>query len=102
MITQTGDYRDYVYQDGDVVYCDIPYQNCYTKKDCYGTGFDFGAFYAWAVSAPFPVYFSSYSLGAEVWRKKKRVTLDDNTLCRDECLYCVTNDYQPTAGGKLF
>lgn len=104
LITQAGDYRDYVYQDGDVVYCDIPYQNGYKKKDCYGTGFDFGVFYAWAVSAPFPVYFSSYSLGTEVWRQKKRISFNhkDNTLCRDECLYCVTNDYQPTAGGKIF
>lgn len=57
------DYRDYKYEDGDVVYCDIPYPNSVdlrvTKN--YQTAFDHGAFYQWAISRPYPVYFSVIS-----------------------------------------
>ena len=41
------DYRDYEYQDGDVIYCDIPYDE-YGKYTYYGSGFDHQAFYEWA------------------------------------------------------
>lgn len=54
-----GDYRDYVHQDGDVVYCDPPYEN--TAK--YTTGeFDHKAFYDWVASRPYQVFFSSYEI----------------------------------------
>ena len=104
LVTLCMDYREYEYQDGDVVYCDIPYQNAADKGDTYGKGFDFGAFYNWAVSSPFPVYFSSYALGAEVWRKNKRVTVDknNNSLLRTEVMYCVDNHYRPNQNGRLF
>lgn len=52
----SGSYEDYIYQPKDVVYCDIPYQE--TNK--YITPFDCRAFYAWALSRPYPVYVSSY------------------------------------------
>ena len=94
----TMDYRDYVYQDGDVVYCDIPYPNCKDgKNDDYGGRFDHGAFINWAISRPYPVYFSSYSLGGVVWEKEKRIILSatDNSSYRREVLYCVDDNFIP-------
>ena len=91
------DYREYKYQDGDVVYCDIPYQNNYAKKaNDYGQQFDSGAFYAWAIQQPFPVYFSSYSLGGIVWESEKRLLMDSNgdPRYRREVLYCVDDNYK--------
>jgi site-specific DNA-adenine methylase len=56
----TGNYTDYEYQEGDVVYCDIPYENTrgYNKEDY----FDHEAFYKWALSRDYTVYISSYEL----------------------------------------
>ena len=108
LLTLCMDYREYEYQDGDVVYCDIPYQNAADKGDTYGKGFDFGAFYNWAVSSPFPVYFSSYALGdcapgVEVWRKSKRITFRmEYVHDRTEVMYCVDNHYHPNQNGRLF
>lgn len=53
------DYKDYTWQEGDVVYCDPPYQNTSYYKH---TGmFDHDAFYEWARTRDYPVYFSEYS-----------------------------------------
>lgn len=92
------DYKEYEYQEGDVVYCDIPYQNCTDgKNDDYNENFDHGAFYQWAISRPYPVYFSSYSLGGIVWEGDKRITLSatNNSIVRREVLYCVCNEFEP-------
>lgn len=52
------DYRDYEHKDGDVVYCDPPYRG--TEK--YNrVAFDHDAFYEWARTRDYPVYFSEYS-----------------------------------------
>ena len=57
------DYRDYVYQEGDVVYCDVPYERIHGQKvKCYGVDFDSLAFYEWAKTRPYQVYFSSYEI----------------------------------------
>lgn len=53
----SGSYEQYIYQPGDVVYCDIPYAD----TDKYTTPFDWSAFYAWALSRTYPVYVSSYA-----------------------------------------
>ena len=55
----TGNYTDYEYREGDVVYCDIPYENTkgYNKE-----GFDHKAFYDWALTRDYPIYISSYEL----------------------------------------
>ena len=90
----TMDYHYYEYQEGDVVYCDIPYQNCGDgKNDDYGGSFDHGEFYRWAISQPYPVYFSSYKLGNLVWEKDKQLTnsAQTNSIHRREALYCVMN-----------
>ena len=53
-----GSYLDYQYQDGDVVYCDPPYEN----TGGYGTVFDHKQFYDWAATRPYQVFFSSYQI----------------------------------------
>lgn len=42
------DYRDYKYQDGDIVYCDIPYEDSTNAKIDYGCAFNHKEFYQWA------------------------------------------------------
>ena len=85
------DYKDYQYTDGDIVYCDIPYEN---KKD-YCKTFDHAAFYIWAMSRPYPVYFSSYYLERfkdnVVWQKKKTSSYSatNNSLQTTEYVYKV-------------
>ena len=74
------DYREYRHQDGDVVYCDIPYQNCSDGKADYGGIFEFGAFYEWAITQPFPVYFSSYRLGGKFGAVKSVVHFQQQTI----------------------
>ena len=54
-----GSYLDYPYKDGDVVYCDPPYEG--TDKS-YGIVFDHKQFYDWAASRPYQVFFSSYQI----------------------------------------
>ena len=69
-----GSYEQYQYQEGDVVYCDIPYEN---TDNSYGVEFDHKAFYDWASSRPYEVYISSYQISddrfTEVWNTEKDV-----------------------------
>ena len=63
------DYREYEHQDGDVVYCDPPYNG--TGGYC-GKDFDHNAFYEWARTRDYPVYFSEYNAPDDfvcVWSK---------------------------------
>lgn len=52
------DYRDVGITPNSTVYCDIPY----IEKEKYAGGFDHEAFYEWALSRPFDVYISEYSM----------------------------------------
>ena len=66
------DYKDYKYREGDVVYCDVPYEkidsnNC---KD-YGVVFDSLEFYRWVKEQPYQVFFSSYEISDKTFYKKK-------------------------------
>ena len=83
-----GSYEDYVYQDGDVVYCDPPYEG--TGVD-YNYGFDFVKFYDWAYSRPYPVYFSSYEISDKrffkVWEKKRVSSLGETRVKFNEILW---------------
>lgn len=87
---QQGSYLDYVYENGDVVYCDPPYEGTgnYDKKD-----FNHAEFYDWVASRPYKVYFSSYEISDKrffkVWSEKKRKLMCG--ACSDkvtEYLYC--------------
>ena len=67
-----GSYLDYEYKDGDVVYCDPPYEG--TAK--YSGGFNHKEFYDWVASRPYQVYFSSYQNISDkrfrmIWAKSK-------------------------------
>ena len=70
-------YKDYVYQDGDIVYCDPPYEKTRSYEK---NGFNHKEFYDWVKSRSFPVYFSSYEISDKrfsiVWEKQKRSLLD--------------------------
>ena len=85
-----GSYLDYVYEDGDIVYCDPPYEGTrnYDKTD-----FNHAEFYDWVASRPYKVYFSSYEISDKrfykVWSEKKRKLMC--VACSDkvtEYLYC--------------
>lgn len=84
------DYRDYKYQDGDVIYCDIPYDED-GKYTYYGGGFDHKAFYEWANTLPVPVYYSNYTKGSVVWQKEVRSVYNssDGAVYRNETLFAI-------------
>ena len=66
------DYHDYVYADGDIVYCDVPYEQLGKKKcDDYGVDFDSLAFYEWVKSQPYQIFFSSYEISDDSFYKLK-------------------------------
>lgn len=71
IVVSTDDYRNYVYQDGDVVYCDPPYAG----TNGYGREFDHEAFWQWCRTRDFPVYVSEYRAPEDfisIWCKEKR------------------------------
>ena len=70
-----GSYDEVEYRDGDVVYCDPPYEMTagYNGREC---DFDYKAFYEWVATRPYQVWFSSYqNIGDQrfkmVWAKGK-------------------------------
>ena len=65
-------YQDYEYQDGDVVYCDPPYENTTRYND---QDFDSKAFYEWVKTRPYQVWFSSYEISDNSFYKEKIFSL---------------------------
>lgn len=82
-------YLDYEYQEGDIVYCDPPYEG---TAD-YGSSFDFQEFYNWAISRPYQIWFSSYKISDTrfklVYAKRIRGTLagSDGAVYNFERIY---------------
>lgn len=74
--TSNIDYKKYKYKKGDVVYCDVPYEQT-GKGSCddYGVKFDSLEFYEWAKAQACPVYFSSYEISDSSFYKKKLKTV---------------------------
>lgn len=71
IVVSTDDYRNYVYNDGDMVYCDPPYSG----TGGYGREFDHDAFWQWCRTRDFPVYVSEYRAPEDfisIWCKEKR------------------------------
>ena len=65
-------YEDYIYEPGDVVYCDVPYEQLGKAKcDDYGVNFDSIEFYRWAKCRPYQVFFSSYEISDHSFYKIK-------------------------------
>ena len=79
IVASADDYRNYVYQDGDVVYCDPPYANTYK----YTVDFDNEGFWQWCRTRNFPVYISEYRAPEDfisVWSKEKRRLFSSSNL----------------------
>lgn len=82
-------YLDYQYKEGDIVYCDPPYEG---TAD-YGDSFNFKEFYNWAYSRPYQVWFSSYRISDKrfklVYAKRIRGTLagSDKAVENYEMIY---------------
>lgn len=80
IVTTSSDYREYVHEEGDVVYCDPPYAN--TSQ--YNVGdFDSAAFWQWARSRDYPVYVSEYHAPEDfvsIWSKEKRRLFNHRVL----------------------
>ena len=57
-----GSYEEYVYKEGDVVYCDPPYEGTSDYSEHGAGAFDSQRFYDWALSQPYTIYISSYEL----------------------------------------
>lgn len=75
-------YTDYKYKDGDIVYCDIPYENA--KGKVHYADFDHKKFYEWACAQPYPVFISSYEVSDE--------RLKGVTICRRNQLLTKTSN----------
>lgn len=90
-----GSYLDYQYKEGDVVYCDPPYENTATYSD---DGFNHKEFYDWVASRPYRVYFSSYEISDnrffKVWSKEKIQNLSGQGAGAkvQETIYCNQPD----------
>lgn len=85
---QEGDYRDYKHHEGDVVYCDPPYEGTAS----YEVKFDHNEFYEWVRTRDYPVFFSSYNTITQpflmVWAENKRSLMSGASQLRNyECLY---------------
>lgn len=80
IVTTSSDYREYVHEEGDVVYCDPPYAN----TDQYNVGdFDSAAFWQWCRTRDFPVYVSEYHAPEDfvsIWCKEKRRLFNHRAL----------------------
>ena len=72
-ITATSkSYEYYEFREGDVVYCDPPYQGTGAE---YNKGFDHDKFWEWIRTRNYPVYVSEYNAPEDfvsIWSKKKR------------------------------
>ena len=100
-----GSYLDYQYRDGDIVYCDPPYEDT-SKYD--KDGFNHTQFYDWVASREYPVYFSSYEISDNrfnvVWQTEKKSLLDNSKETKKvvtEYLYCNKAE-NPFDYGPLF
>lgn len=97
LIVTCDDYRNYVHQIGDVVYCDIPYEQSANKMNKFNKWFCYQDFYDWALSQDYDVYFSSYydtkllEFADIIWSKTKNVLInkDTNSKKKLECLYKI-------------
>ena len=117
-----GSYWDYEYKDGDVVYCDPPYEgtagydeNVMIRIEKYfgengrlyfskqkAAAFDSKAFYNWVAAAPFPVYFSSYEISDSrfypLWQKEKAQLLSGQGSGKKKLEIIYSNHPCPPCG----
>ena len=88
-----GSYIDYKHQRGDVVYCDPPYEGTAQYDE---SGFNHKAFYDWAFTQPYPVYFSSYEISdcrfCALWSTKKQSLFNSAKSYLQKTEYIYGND----------
>lgn len=85
-------YQDYTHREGDVVYCDIPYENTNQYEI---SEFSQAEFVEWALSRPYPIYISSYDNWSfkdkfkliDSIRKRVLFSLSSNIKTKTECLF---------------
>lgn len=92
-------YEEYNYQNGDVVYCDIPYIDAHG----YGEKFNHKAFFKWVDKQPYDIYISNYDndmLNAKyecVYKQPKMVlittNIDKGRNIAYECIYLHKGGY---------
>lgn len=83
-------YDEYEYRDGDVVYCDPPYEG--QAPYPHAPGFDSSSFWAWVHTRPYPVYVSESNAPEDfvkIWSKERPTVLSRNgsTGKREEALF---------------
>lgn len=84
-------FLNYQHKQGDVVYCDPPYESA--KKYRNGN-FNHQEFYEWIATADYPIYFSSYFISDDrftpIWAKNvyKLYGSTTNSKKSTEVLYC--------------
>lgn len=100
-----GSYLDYQYRDGDIVYCDPPYEDTAKYNN---DGFNHKQFYDWVASREYPVYFSSYEISDNrfnvVWQTEKQSLLNNSKETKKvvtEYLHCNKAE-NPFDYGPLF
>ena len=79
IVATSSDYREYVHEEDDVVYCDPPYAG----TGGYGREFDHDAFWQWCRTRDFPVYVSEYRAPEDfisIWCKEKRRLFNHRAL----------------------
>lgn len=79
IVATSSDYREYVHEEGNVVYCDPPYAG----TGGYGREFDHDAFWQWCRTRDFPVYVSEYRAPEDfisIWCKEKRRLFNHRVL----------------------
>ena len=79
IVATSSDYREYVHEEGNVVYCDPPYAG----TGGYGCEFDHDAFWQWCRTRDFPVYVSEYRAPEDfisIWCKEKRRLFNHRVL----------------------
>lgn len=96
--TTRGSYEDYVHRNGDVVYCDPPYEG--TEE--YNVKFDYKKFYDWAYTQEYPIFFSSYEISDKrlkmCFALKKNAIFSSSSNSKKNYEYVYAND----AGYELF
>lgn len=88
-------YLDYEYVEGDVVYCDPPYENTTGYGSSRKLEFDTQEFYGWVATREYPIFFSSYEISDTRFtciHKIKKIALmaagGTKTQYKTEKLYC--------------
>ena len=99
-------YIDYIHEEGDVVYCDPPYEKENLSDGKYYDGnFDSKAFYEWVKTRPYQVFFSSYEISDSTFYKRMVKTIKSTFAAvgndKDITEYLYSNQPFPEENGQI-